>query len=315
MDQNHNDREKKDESGYFTKRERFLYNDFSQMPKYRLKGKILCWCGAALLWAVLFYLCTRSWASIPFRIVHGLITLAMTFFAMMETFQRCYELGRRMFAYVRQIRMVDRMWLDYRYRTFVFVTGDIFLGGALLIYNLVLSIQNQSGWYAIMAAYYGMIILMRSIALYNEEKYGKEKILEEGSKKLLFTFGFLLMVTSLSLAMILERVLYHDIGMIYGNMWICVTAYYTIFKIFLAASNLVRVTKMRDPLLVCVRCAGWADAMFSLMFLSTALTEKYAESFLSMRAILFLIGTAICLFLTFQGLNLIHIATGKKTLK
>ena len=282
------------------------------MPKFRLKGKIICWCAAGLFWGILFYLCTQNWASIPFRVVHGLLTLLVTGFALMETSERFFQIGRRLFAILRRIELVDRMWLDYRYRTFVFVTGDIFLGGVLLIYNLVLSIQNHSGWYAIMAAYYGMIILMRSIALYNEMKYGKERILEEGAKKLLFTFGFLLMVTSLSLAMILERVLYHDIGMIYGNMWIWVTAYYTIFKIFLAASNLVRVTKMKDPLLVCVRCVGWADAMFSLMFLSTALVEKYAESFLSMRVMIFLIGTAICLFLTFQGLNLVNIATGKK---
>lgn len=272
----------------------------------------MCWLAAAVLWAALFYLCTQEWASIPFRCVHGLLSLAVTLFAMMETFHSCFELGRNIFAKMRRIRLIDRMWLDYRYRTFVFVTGDIFLGGSLLIYNLALSIQNHSGWYAVMAGYYGMIILMRSIALYNEMRYGKERILEEGAKKLLFTFGFLLMVTSLSLAMILERVLYHDIGMIYGNMWIWITAYYTVFKIFLAAGNLVRVTRMKDPLLVCVRCVGWTDAMFSLMFLSTALVEKYAENYLSMRALVFLIGTAICLFLTFQGLNLVNIATGKK---
>ena len=92
-------------------------------------------------------------------------------------------------------------------------------------------------------------------------------------------------------------------GKHYAGFLIFAVAAYTFYKIILAVINLIKVRRMKSPLLLAIRNIGYADALVAVLSLQTAIGEGEEQNTQWMNG---MTGVAVCLMILAIGIYMIR---------
>ena len=189
---------------------------------------------------------------------------------------------RKMFQKViDKSRLADRLYTDYRYRAlfstvFAFLLNLLYAAG-----NGIYAKWSHSAWLGTLSAYYLFLGVMRFLVIRQEFYFAKEHM--EGKRKrtaewnVFRNAGILLSFITLVLGGAVILLLHEEGGKVYSGYLIFAVAAYTFYKITISVINMIKVRKMKSPLLLTVRNIGYADALVSILFLQTAMFTAFGD--------------------------------------
>lgn len=177
------------------------------------------------------------------------------------------------FSFTRRLRD------DYEFRTVVFALGAFCTTLANAAFDCTLSVLNASLWYGSLAAYYGMLALLRGSVL-NVRRMGKKRGDGEAQSafrgaKIYFVCGVLLVLLTLVLSAAVVQMVVGNRTFRYAGLTIYVSAAYTFIKFPMAIYNHVKSRKRGDLEIEAMRNIGLADALVSVLALQTAMLQAF----------------------------------------
>lgn len=168
---------------------------------------------------------------------------------------------------------------SYGFRTVIFSAFSLFLNVANIVFHIVIAAMEKSIWYGSLAAYYGMLVALRSgIILYHSSKKKKSK---ERRKYIEYrqyrTCGILLTILPVALAVPIAGVVFMNQAFIHEGWTVIAFAAYAFYKIVMAIWNLVKTRDVKDLTVKALRNVGFADALVSMFSLQTALLFAFSQ--------------------------------------
>lgn len=145
------------------------------------------------------------------------------------------------------------------------------LNVAYAAYNGILGLFYGSIWFMILGVYYGLLAVMRYMAVSYEKKLDKGIQVVSEVYVMRFT-GMMFIVMSVVLMLIELYSMIHNTARQYARLVIASIAVYTVIKLARAIINLIKVQKHRSPLLSAIRNISLADAGVSAVTLIRSLT-------------------------------------------
>lgn len=209
--------------------------------------------------------------------------------------------------------LTNRVYKDYGYRILTTTLPSTAVNLAYTIYNSIIGILNRSPWFITLAFYYGLLCSMRLVAVRaktSADRMENRKKAFETEYSVLKRDGILFLPMAVVLSgMIRLTISDHTIS---GSTEIAAItiAAYTFYKIIISAVNVVKVRKIKSPILKSIRNIGFADALVSLISLQNILilsfdSEKKRMFQGVMNAAL---GLAVCLIIAGMGIHMIRTA-------
>lgn len=199
-----------------------------------------------------------------------------------------------------------RMLEGYGFRTIIFAACSTAINIAYVAFHVVLAFMERSFWYGSLAAYYGMLVALKSgLVLYHRRKGDKD---EKERKRLELrkyrTCGILLTIIPLCLVVPILQIVFLDKAFVHEGWTVIAFAAYAFYKIIMAVYNLVKARKEEDLTVQAVRSVGFADALVSIFSLQTALLFSFSEgeNYAAMNA---LTGGIVCLFTIALGVTML----------
>lgn len=211
---------------------------------------------------------------------------------------------------VKKYPLCRRFLEDYEFRTFLTTLPVFLINVAYTIYNGVLGIVSRSAWFITMAVYYSLLGIMRFRAVNTQKKISLMKDPEAIRRKeaaVLKTNGILLLFLNLALSGVVLLTIATGTAKRYSEIIVISIAAYTFYKIVMAVMNMVKVRKMRSPLLLAVRNIGAADALASLLTLQTTMLASFqSDSSLNADWMNAVTGFAVCILISATGISMIR---------
>lgn len=158
-----------------------------------------------------------------------------------------------------------------RFRIVLYTAGSLTLNVAYAAYNGVLGLFYGSIWFMILCVYYGLLAVMRYMAVSYEKKLDKGIQVVSEVYVMRFT-GMMFIVMSVVLMLIELYSMIHNTARQYARLVIASIAVYTVIKLARAIINLIKVQQHRSPLLSAIRNISLADAGVSAVTLIRSLT-------------------------------------------
>lgn len=158
-----------------------------------------------------------------------------------------------------------------RFRIVLYTAGSLTLNVAYAAYNGILGLFYGSIWFMILCVYYGLLAVMRYMAVSYEKKLDKGIQVVSEVYVMRFT-GMMFIVMSVVLMLIELYSMIHNTARQYARLVIASIAVYTVIKLARAIINLIKVQQHRSPLLSAIRNISLADAGVSAVTLIRSLT-------------------------------------------
>lgn len=225
---------------------------------------------------------------------------------------------RNMFrSIIERSRLADRLCEDYRYRAlfstvFAFLLNLLYAAG-----NGIYAKWSHSAWLGTLSAYYLFLSILRFLVIRQEFCFAKKQI--GGKRKIAGEWnmfrnaGILLIVVTLVLSGAVVLLLHEEGGKVYSGYLIFAAAAYTFYKITIAVINMIKVRKMRSPLLLTIRNIGYADALVSVLFLQTAMFTAFSDGKnINKQLMNEMTGGAVCVMIFFIGIFMVRKAAGER---
>lgn len=184
-------------------------------------------------------------------------------------------------AWAEKYEFTVRLLHDFGFRTLAFAIGSLVFSFLFGVFNGVLGIMSLSVWYGSLAAYYILMVFLRSgIILHHRNKRRFSKNEQQERKiseiKTYRNCGILIIILNLALSAAVVQMVLSEKSFSYAGLMIYATAAYAFFKITVAIINQVRARKEEDLTLQAVQNVNLADAMVSILALQTALLHAYS---------------------------------------
>jgi len=134
--------------------------------------------------------------------------------------------------------------------------------------------MEPSAWFVIMAAYYGILAVMRSILLrrVRRDEPGKNRRAELGTAKLC---AVILLMINFVLTGAVMMILYMGKGARYSGVLIYVMALYTFYITIHAIASLIRYRKYKSPVMTVSKIISLSAALVSMLSLETAMLSEF----------------------------------------
>lgn len=234
--------------------------------------------------------------------------LAYTVYICVRILPKLYRGGKEK---LRAHKLFGKLIDDYGIRTVVFAGFSTALTLAFAVYHGVTAIFVRSVWYGALAAYYILLICMRSgLVLYHGRKRGKERDELREARKYR-NCGVAMSATILALSVAVAQMVAVGAGFERPGLMIYVVASYTFYKLTMSVINFVRAQKNKDIGIEALRNVNVADAAVSLLALQTSMLKEFSNGGLDyVNAIT---GGGVCLFVF--GLGVYMIIRGNRAIK
>lgn len=191
--------------------------------------------------------------------------------------------------------------------------GSFVLSVGFAAFNAVISALTFSFWYGALAAYYGLLAVMRFGLIFHHLRTRRlaDETEEHRRKRQTNTYrtcGIILIFLALALgAAVLQMALSNATFANPPGLTIYLVAVYTFYKIIASAFHLVRAHKDDDITIQAVRNVNFADALVSVLALQTAMLHEFAPeaNHWQMNA---LTGTLVCI--TTVTIGILMVVTG-----
>ena len=207
------------------------------------------------------------------------ITLAYSTYTVVRFAPR---IKKGILATMKRNRLLARMLESFGFRTVLFAAVSLAINIGYAAFNGVVAILSLSGWYAVLAVYYLLLILLRSgIVLYHRKKAKNASAFEDAHKRRAeeiakYRFcGILLVIMPICLSFAILLMVSAGRGYSYMGLMIYVAASYTFYKIITSIINMVKARGSDDLTVRALRHISLADAMVSILGLQTAMFHSF----------------------------------------
>lgn len=225
---------------------------------------------------------------------------------------------RKMFRkVVDKSKLAERLYKDYRYRAlfstvFAFLLNLLYAAG-----NGIYAKRTHSAWLGTLSAYYLFLCMIRFLVIRQEFCFAKEHI--EGKRKraaewnVFRNAGILLSFITLVLGGAVVLLLHEEGGKVYSGYLIFAVAAYTFYKITISVKNMIKVRRMKSPLLLTIHNIGYADALVSILFLQTAMFTAFSDGKkINKQLMNEMTGGAVCAMILLIGIFMVRKAAKER---
>ncbi|MDE7395251.1 MAG: hypothetical protein K2M95_03930 [Clostridiales bacterium] len=179
---------------------------------------------------------------------------------------------------------LDRMFNEYGFTTLVLTAGSIFVTFAFAVYNGSIAIVIRSIWFGALAAYYVVLIVLRSSILIH---YGRRKRAEGNGQsetqlcvydgKLYRACGVMLFLLPVCLSFAIMQMVRAGDSFEHTGITIYVYAIYAFFKIITAVYSLIKERRNHLMTVKAIKNVKLADAFVSILALQTAMFREFGS--------------------------------------
>lgn len=171
-------------------------------------------------------------------------------------------------------KYIDRYMTDAVFKSNVGLYRSFAINLIYVVINSVSAYIYQTNWFGIFAAYYAVIAIMRFLLVRYVMKHpiGENHL---GELKRARLCAYILMTVNLSLSGAVLMMVFFDRGFQYQGFLIYVIAMYTFYITTTAIIDMVKYRKYKSPILSITKVIKLASALFSMLFLETAMFAQF----------------------------------------
>ena len=209
---------------------------------------------------------------------------------------------------------LDRVFKEYGFTTLIITAGSLFVTLAFAVYNGSVAIVIRSIWFGALAAYYIVIIVLRSsILLYHGKRYRAVKRGQPEAKtllndnKLFLACGVLLFFLPICLSFAIMQMVRAGDSFEHKGITIYVYAIYAFFKIITAIYSFIKERKSNSMPIKAIRNIKLADAFVSILALQTAMFREFGGPDSNLSAVMMnaITGLVVCALTVAIGVYMI----------
>ena len=170
--------------------------------------------------------------------------------------------------------------LGHRYVTDAAFRTRISLWTALTVNLLYVAVNGisyvayRSAWYVVLAAYYGILAVMRYLLLWYVHRVGIGRN-HLGELRRTVLCSFLLLTVNFALSGAVLMILYQGRGRETHGLLIYVMALYTFYTTTHAVISLIRYRKYKSPIITFTKVIALSAALVSMLSLETAMLSEF----------------------------------------
>ena len=171
---------------------------------------------------------------------------------------------------------MDRYMTDvvFRMNTNLYISLGISL--LYVLTNAISGIIYKTYWFGIFAVYYGIIAIMKFLLV----RYVGHNLIGDNHlaelKRARLCAGILLTV-NLALSAAVLMMIFFDRGFNYQGILIYVNALFTFYMMTIAIIDLIKYRKYKSPIMSITMVIKMASALFSMLFLETAMFAQFGK--------------------------------------
>lgn len=218
----------------------------------------------------------KGWEKLP--VAYAIYV--MSFYALVVLCSACWKVlpgyYRSMKGRVYGNEYVNRYFTDAAYKTEVNLYGALGINLIYVIVNAISAVVYQTHWFAIFAVYYVIMAMMRFLLVryVSNNPIGASRM---GELKRARLCAYILLTVNLALSGAVLMMVYFDCGFLYQGFLIYVMAMHAFYTTTTAIVDMVRYRKYNSPVLSIVKVIKLAAALFSMLFLETAMFAQFGE--------------------------------------
>ena len=171
-------------------------------------------------------------------------------------------------------KYIDRYMTDAVFKSNVGLYRSLAINLIYVVVNAVSGYVYQTYWFGIFAVYYAIIAMMRFLLVRYVIKnpIGYNYL---GALKRTRLCAYILMTVNLALSGAVLMMVFFDRGFQYHGFSIYVIAMYTFYITVTAVIDMVKYRKYKSPILSITKVVKMASALFSMLFLETAMFAQF----------------------------------------
>lgn len=171
-------------------------------------------------------------------------------------------------------KYIDRYMADAVFKSNVGLYRSLAINLIYVVINAVSGYIHQTYWFVIFAVYYTIIAVMRFLLVRYVLKnpIGDNHLAELRRARLC---AYILMTVNLVLSGAVLMMVYFDRGFQYQGILIYAIALYTFYITITAIIDMVKYRKYKSPILSATKIIKMASALFSMLFLETAMFAQF----------------------------------------
>ena len=218
------------------------------------------------------------------------VTLSYSIFAIVRLYP---DVKARILQWAKKYPRIDKVFNEYGFTTLIFTAISIIITFAIATYNGLIAIgivfspevpSNLAIWFASLAAYYIVLIILRSSILVY---YGKRKrALNNGQSekdtlmrdcKLYRACGIMLFLLPVCLSFTILQMVRAGESFEHKGVTIYVNAIYAFYKIISSIYSFIKERRNNSMVIMATKNVKLADAMVSILALQTAMFREFGS--------------------------------------
>ena len=209
-------------------------------------------------------------------------------------------------AWLMRSKYIRRYYEDITFSARVRLYLGLVVNVLYAVFKLVTGLIYRSEWLIAIAAYYGVLILLKSLLAAQDLRILRQN---ENADRLSAwrTYrrtGWLMLLLDVGLSGIVVQVVTRNESYSYPGMVIFAMAAYSFYRIVIAVIRLMKDRKNRDPLFSAAKTIDLSFAVTSMFTLQTAMFASFAPD-LDVRIPNIISGTAVALIITVLAVAMI----------
>ncbi len=175
---------------------------------------------------------------------------------------------------VYENKYASRYFTDPAFKMHINLYRSLVINLIYIVVNAVSGVVYQTYWFGIFAVYYGIMAVMRFLlARYaRRHQMGENRMEELKSSRFC---AYILLTVNLTLSAVILMMIFFDRGFKYQGFLIYVMAMYTFYITATAIMALVKYKKYNSPIMTMNMVIKLAAALFSMLFLETAMFSQF----------------------------------------
>lgn len=173
-------------------------------------------------------------------------------------------------------KYANRYLTDVIFKTHVTLYRSLIINMAYVIINAVSGIVYSTHWFGIFAVYYAIMAIMQFLLVkyVRKNKIGHSRLAELRRSRLC---AYILLTVNLALSGAVLMMVYFDRGFEYQGFLIYVMALYTFYITITAIRDMIKYRKYKSPVMSVSKIIKMASALFSMLFLETAMFAQFGQ--------------------------------------
>lgn len=213
-------------------------------------------------------------------IVCGLIFLYTVYMAIASL----YRLRKRLMNVADKYTFTRNLRKNYEFRTIVFGACTLLFNIGYTVFLCVMAVRTRSVWYGALAVYSILLVAARGGVLIqnhkDERKYKNDNVRLQKAKAGGYRYcGVMILVLTLALAVSVVEMVVKGEGFRVPKFAIVLFALFAVYRIAMAAYNIVKAKKYDDFAVRASRNINMTSALVSALTLLTAVFAVYPPSF------------------------------------